>query len=364
MSILGGNDILFLLGAGASKEAGLLTAEDMIRDLETKVTGRGRKWPKYRDLYFCVKSALLYADGVQGRFDNPGSFNIERLVNAMRELEQNEEHPVYPFVASWNMKLQEYGGVRFEHIREFRRLILSELVRKWVHLRRRNAADYYKGIVAFQGEWGAPLHVFSLNYDLCLERACDTEDCRLERGFLSDDEGRTWEWRRFEDEDLTQSQIYLFKMHGSLDWTRNDLQQLTFDDDPEDPDDVDTIDLIFGTNYKLSYRDPYLYYIYSFRRYALEAKLLICVGYGFQDPHVNEILCQALRQDTTKQVLAVTFSSSDDGEAAEQAQIADILGVPKARVSVQCNGAQSFFLETLKKDLVQTLGPKRRADPF
>jgi hypothetical protein len=53
---------------------------------------------------------------------------------------------------------------------------------------------------------------------------------------------------------------------------------------------VDDGQIIFGPKYKLQYVDPFLFLVYQLRRLSLEAKLILVVGYGFADEHINGIL--------------------------------------------------------------------------
>ena len=73
--------------------------------------------------------------------------------------------------------------------------------------------------------------------------------------------------------------------------------KVTYSDSPTTIDDDDTA-LIFGTSYKLQYVDPFLFLAYELRRWSLDAaRLIVCVGYGFNDDHINGILQQSLRQN-------------------------------------------------------------------
>jgi SIR2-like domain len=79
---------------------------------------------------------------------------------------------------------------------------------------------------------------------------------------------------------------------------------------------VDDGQIIFGIPYKLQYVDPFLYLMYQLRRLCLEAKLLLVVGYGFGDEHINGISRQALRGSADKRLIAVTWFGEirDEGE--------------------------------------------------
>ena len=72
--------------------------------------------------------------------------------------------------------------------------------------------------------------------------------------------------------------------------------------------DSDQMEVIFGRDFKLEAADPYLFYAYQFRRFSLRAKLIVVIGYGFADMHINKMLTQALRGDESLRLLLVTTS--------------------------------------------------------
>jgi len=92
-------DIIFLLGAGASAEAGIPVSSQMIRKVEELLVSRN-DWKGFGSLYNHVKSAIHFSAGLKGHFRDDVPFNIETLVNTLYELERNEEHPLYPFIAA------------------------------------------------------------------------------------------------------------------------------------------------------------------------------------------------------------------------------------------------------------------------
>jgi hypothetical protein len=81
---------------------------------------------------------------------------------------------------------------------------------------------------------------------------------------------------------------------------------------------TDDAALIFGTTYKLQYVDPFLFLVYQLRRLSLDARLLIVVGYGFGDEHINGILAQALRSSTEKRIIAVNWIGDKAAPETEQ----------------------------------------------
>jgi hypothetical protein len=177
------DDIIVLLGAGASIQAGIPHSAKMIEEVE-ELVGRNGEWSDFHDLYNYVRSAIYYADGIKGKTGNDVLYNIERLVNALDELAKRDAHPLYPFVGAWNPKLLEVAGASFANVQHLKDKIVRILRDEWIQIERYEAAKYYEGLISFQREYQHPLRIFSLNYDLCVEQACKNSLHALpERGF-------------------------------------------------------------------------------------------------------------------------------------------------------------------------------------
>jgi hypothetical protein len=293
-------DIIILLGAGASADAGIPTSRSMVNTLENLIN-TDEKWREFKQLFFYMKSSILYVDGISGKFSEYA--DIERLVNTLSELEKKDNCIIYPFIGSWNPKLLEIASYNFDIIKIFKNKIVDQL-KNWVTLRDYKKAKYYSKIFDFQEQYNYPLRVFSLNYDLCLEKNNQKEKS-LERGFHP--ETKTWDATRFYPT-TEEANIYLYKLHGSLDWERDEEKGgivREVDNIPDKPS------LIFGTDYKLQYTDPYLYHAYEFRTHSLEAKIILIIGYGFNDEHINGILKQALNYDHQKRLFVVDEKGPD-----------------------------------------------------
>jgi hypothetical protein len=347
--------IVVLLGAGCSKEAGIPTSMDMITEIEELIEDRdlfgdeNLRWCKYKPLYNYIKSSIFYAEGIKGDFGNNVNYNIERLVNTLAEIEKKEDHIIYPFIGNWNIKLIEMAGYNFDKVKELKEKIVEKL-KEWVTLKNYSASQYYSKLFEFQDEYTFPLKVFTLNYDLCIEKNANGQ--KLERGF---DEERKWDWRRFEEYDNMPVDIYLYKMHGSIDWERDKNDKLTFSDEISR---VASPNLIFGTSYKLQYIDPYLFFAYEFRRYSLEAQLIITIGYGFGDEHINGILGQALNSDTQRKILSLIYKPGAKDQE-EKDRIKDILKIKSTeQIEVKNMGAKQFMETELKIEKLRTLLPQ------
>lgn len=363
------DEIVLLLGAGASVTAQIPASQGMIIEIEKLLDSA---WSQYKSLYFFVKSAIQFADGIHGRFDTD-SFNVEKLVETLDDLRRGDEHPLYPFVGAWVPKLYEVAGSDLRKVTAFRDEIVRRLRDDWIQLKYKEHARYYSHIGRFQKELQEPLRLFTLNYDLCVETALaefvDGGPVAIERGF---DEAKKWDWRRFEHGRADEPpQIYLYKLHGSIDWTRDDNDNLTYVDavsqiNPE------ALAIIFGTPAKLQAVDPFLFFAYELRKWTLEeARLIVTIGYGFADDHINGILRQSLKSDPERRLLAVTWISDDaQGKAntrQRQIEIARKIGILKddqgerpvepEQIVVWGCGAEEFLSRRLTVPELGTLFP-------
>lgn len=310
-------DIIFLLGAGASVESKIPMSAQMIKEVE-ELLKMHEDWKRHLDLYHHVKSGIFFSAGLKGLFNSDVPFNIETLVSALYELERNEEHPLYPFIASWNSRFVALAGDKFCNIRALRRRILGVL-KRWMCPADPSLADYYSGLKTVQRDLNYPLRVFSLNYDMCVERL-SANDFRVETGFEGHGSRFAWDFQRFEDvEDgaKTPAEIYLYKLHGSINWMRDPATKNLFSHEQIESVDAERLEVIFGRDFKLEAADPYLFYAYEFRKYTLTAKLIVSIGYGFMDSHINKMITQGLRTDPSHRVLVVqNFKEEKDSAEA------------------------------------------------
>ena len=331
------NEIILLLGAGASVEADIPDSNDMVRKIESAVSGESSYWSCFKDLYRYIRSSVFYADGLDGVFGDAVPFNIERLVNVLDELRKKERHTLYPFVGAWNPKLVDVAGAEFEHVHKFRDAIINVLRSQWVTLPKREKAEYYKGLLRFQKEYGYPLRVFSLNYDLCVEETCGLENVR--RGFFD----RKWDWRLFDETTDDPLPLLLYKLHGSTDWYFTEDGSVTYSDSTSNITNEE-IALIFGTSYKLQYVDPFLFLAYELRRWTLDtARVIVCIGYGFNDDHINGILQQSLRQNRERKLLAVVGPGHTATAIDKEQSISKLLKAENDQVKAQVCGAKEFL---------------------
>lgn len=184
--------------------------------------------------------------------------------------------------------------------------------------------------------------LFTTNYDLVIERALDelgypyidgfsgTVDRRLNLAYYGLDFHRV---ETTSQQVLTRadSALYLHKIHGSLNWravtereATTGVESLEVRQAPEDEaTDADRV-LIYPTTAK---EGDTLAYPYSDLMRLLgdavqqDDTAIICVGYGFADPHINRILLRSLAMNPALHVLVV-----DPLAVLEQAEMNTAVG--------------------------------------
>lgn len=287
------NSVVFLLGAGCSADAGIPMSSTMLQRIEEKLIG-DEGWKKFSKLYYYVKNTIEYGDKIG---ENNKDINIERLLVVLNSLVENKKAQLYPFTMGYTNDLIEYSGVGFENVKELINQITKELP-GWVTVGAYEAASYYKAFTKFQQELTFSIRIFSLNYDLCIERNIDKT--KLERGFS---ESHIWDGRRFNSSDNEETKsIYLYKMHGSIDWERKSEGGTLHESQQQNIKP----DLIFGTDLKMQAIDPYLFYLYEFRQHIMSSNIIVIIGYSYNDNHINGLIKQALKDNKTRKLLNVS----------------------------------------------------------
>jgi hypothetical protein len=290
---LGDKAVLFLIGAGCSYEAGIPMSSTMIERIESKISDKSSGWSDYRELYFYVKHTIEYGTKLGGILQD---FNIESLLVTLHHLSEHRKSILYPFISGYSNDLVEYAGRNFRKISDLIKRIEDELP-KWITKSDYKPADYYAGFASFQKEYNYPVRVFTLNYDLCVEKLIDNN--KLETGFS---DGDPWDGTRFThtSDDELEAPIYLYKLHGSIDWERTKTGLIRSQQQGITPE------IVFGTDVKMQAVDPYLFYLYEFRKYALLSKIIVIIGYSFSDTHINDLIKQALEADNTRKLLVIS----------------------------------------------------------
>lgn len=321
-------EYVFLLGAGASVGCGLPTTNEMTTRL-IKAVDDPADPALFRTLCL-VLGGIQFLRGQQGVIPN-ASFNVEEVAETLEALRLRRTSNLSPFVGAWNELLCLYDGSgnrSRDCLGELNKL-LREKIAEWLITPEPDKIKYFDKLKEFVGDT-SPVEVFTLNYDGCVEAALKGANSRFTCGF--DQNG--WNSALFANSEL---EVCLYKLHGSLDWYRDEEDQAIYSllTPPEgrvpaaDPPPL----LIFGTTNKLWPTDPFLFLSHTFSERTKAANVFIIIGYGFGDDYVNQILLQGLSQDSRKRLLIV-------GKDSNSAENTFRRSMPQAENFLQANRVQ------------------------
>lgn len=296
--------LVVLLGAGASKNAGLPLATELTTHLRDDLAGRGDR--RLVEALGLILGGLAFRSGIQG-LSTTFTHDIEAVLRIAQQLSKRNEQPLAPFVGSWHPALEQLApngeGVVFESLVATAYEVLREKLQipaeptKYKYL-----ADVWELSRAFNSDEPPP--VFTLNYDLLLESALAHKGQAFTTGFSDG----IWDHHEFGKAGC----LRLYKLHGSLGWVRDNDTSLLYDKEKallrddvsfESPDTPD--ELIFGTDNKLKAVNPYLWMFYAFDELVSNCDFIVTIGYGFGDEHINQIVSQGLARDESKRLLVV-----------------------------------------------------------
>jgi len=357
------DSLIFLLGAGASVDAGIKHAKDMTVDIEEKIRSDA-DFKDFFDLYNYLKSSIVYQRGLEGAFDDQTA-TIEELLDVLSEINQKHKNKLYPFIGGWNIHLLKVAGDEFDKVSNLNKQIRDQLF-QWINISNYDSGRYFCGFKDLVSDIGSAVRVFTLNYDICVEKALTEGDFQIELGFNGD---RQWEASKFDANENSDVELYLYKLHGSIDWIRDPDNSgvLTVCDNPQrNPE------LIFGTADKLSSIDPYLFYVHELRKYSLNEALrfIVVIGYSFSDGYINGLISQAITRSEYLKVLVVSpiFEANKDLVEARieqgRCRISDRLSLTKDRIVYENMTAKDFFENNMKLSYFTEKSGAGDEDPF
>lgn len=287
----------FILGAGASREAGL----PMSGELVSHVLDYARRCEEgWQPLSLAIRWAHRQ---MMRQVDHPWDANIELLFNI---LEMASVQPHMPEAAvfrqmhrparrAWrNYESLMIGGAAIPINGELPENVFAEVCKQlrnglagWLTLKEPSNAAYVVPLLEFCQR--ADSSIISLNYDNVVESASDLSGISVDDGL-----GQWTSKRRLS---FSPGAVRLIKLHGSLNWFEKDerldggskrrptVVRGEFSGQP-----LTQRVLIFGGTNKMTFRAPFPDLYAETRRIVMEADAVCVVGYSGMDPHVNQIL--------------------------------------------------------------------------
>jgi hypothetical protein len=335
-----------LLGAGASKDAGLPTSTEMVDKLLQyfQSSSEPKGTPQRQQLFEFVVHGLRQQ--AAGRRD-PVAVDVETVFDAIENLEARSRLPIAPFVSAWHPLVVEaertasaanqVGGPTY-HLADLMRGAIREESKPDTHRRSRAASEnfvrallgldedastafkqlaeevlralvsvlrlasgkdveYLKPLVDLYRRQGG-LHIATLNYDLTVETLGRSSNALVDTGMSK--------WPEQQALSFAPDSIKLYKLHGSISWERIPKDRigarglLSFDrikqmESGAEPTVLPSV--IFGAGNKLVAGGPYLELLRSFEAALLSCRVLLVAGYSFRDDHVNAVITKWMNND-------------------------------------------------------------------
>jgi hypothetical protein len=278
-------ELIFFLGAGASVRAGISGVQLMVNKFLEKIK------KEYRDSYFEIVDNILTILSEWKMDRKEVVVDIELMLETIERLE-NREFDVMPLFYNQKKELLK----RFENLEEsipklfiiLKAFIKSETSRSDIQ------TDYLKGLLKFMITF-RPLHVFSTNYDICIERFCVRNNKTFFDGFFNSN----WDPGRFTDMDFSRD-LFLYKVHGSVTWLRDKRGQYSRNEivinEAEQPlrnivTEEKEVALISYPGRKLEYFEPIFDLIVELKNRLnnFNLKYIFVIGYSLRDDHIRRL---------------------------------------------------------------------------
>jgi hypothetical protein len=305
-----------LLGAGASIDAGLPSANQLTDLIIQRFTGDARGLLQF------IRRSMEGHRAITSRGLSDGSLDSESFFNTVSDLANRNNLEISPFVSAWHPALSQLrdereqrqkateGAVRrlfdeqqsYRTIRDLARLIANEVeipegilynMKQAVieNIEMVTSVAYLAPLCRYADRHGQ-LTVATLNYDICIEKCCRDEGIEYSDGI-----GREWT----SELKFNESAVQLIKLHGSASWDGQmgaPLRTAT-----EATGRLPTV--LFGGRNKLTAEWPYFDLFIHWRKALEVCTVLLVIGYSFRDDHVDATLRRWLAGNERRRIIIV-----------------------------------------------------------
>lgn len=359
--------LVVLLGAGASKQAGVPTAIDMARAMIDRCASSEFQRPL---------RAIIGALQMQ-QADGRREVDIEQIMNASALLADRHLLEFAPFVGAWHPIIDEIERKSFSRaqavsiarramrkvrgttrsgfsadraaterqVRDAIEVALSSFARhvdqrpdgtlfgqlsahltglliNIATLKDASRLSYFDPLLEL-GRYRATT-IATLNYDNTIELRAKSLGIECHTGIQ--------EWAKSGVIPASRKGIQLLKLHGSVDWrwvspteTPKPLfNDRTITDDTNSNSEYDEffeikdlgkqLAVLFGGRNKLTAEGPFLDLLVRFRSDLAPSTSLVTIGYSFRDLHINQLILRWLRQSRHKRLFIIDAPGTKRGE--------------------------------------------------
>lgn len=152
------------------------------------------------------------------------------------------------------------------------------------------------------------INIVTTNYDRLAEYACEQEKLHHYTGFTHG----FFRQLAPPDEITIGRKVNIWKVHGSLDWFKSPLEDIVALSNIDGiPDNYEPQIVTPGTEkYHRTHQEPYRSIINNADQAITAAGSYLCIGYGFNDEHIQpKLITKCVRQNTP--ITIITYALSD-----------------------------------------------------
>lgn len=203
------------------------------------------------------------------------------------------------------------------------------------------------------------VQLYTTNYDKLFEQAAQNIGATIIDGF-SFTLPRRFSGNNFEkdivyrertrvknEESFVPNVFQLYKLHGSIDWEKDEKGSIIQNEHTEKP----CIIYPASDKYESSYEQPYFEMMAHFQQtLRKEGTLLIVVGFGFKDKHIQNVIKEAVTQNPNFHLLIVCY---EKGKGITKELLPDFLKQDEIEEKIKVIYNNVSILHSTFKDFIE-----------
>ncbi|MCH7561257.1 MAG: SIR2 family protein [Thaumarchaeota archaeon] len=300
---------IFLFGAGASRDAGIPTIQELTSEFVNDPIG-ATGIPLTANTN-TTKEDITILSKVAEKFRNAN--DIEVIMSLILRLEDKKEK-----------ELLEGKFPELKDLDESRLSLIKDLIQSYIRKKCEDIKDveYLWPLEGMSNN--QKLNIFTLNYDATIEIFCEKKGIKYTDGFEPD-----WNPERFDDKNMN---LNLFKLHGSLYWFRTKsnktikvpMKGLQASRIKYLTDEEVSEMMIYPTLEKNKQLGVYSWLSQKFKDMLNQSDVCVIMGYSFRDSDIKESIIESLSSNPNLWLVIANPHASDykdkifDGEVASR----------------------------------------------
>lgn len=285
--------IVLFLGAGASVPFGKPTTKQLLERLapeDSKIRYSFRnsllKCPQFLDIEYVLSAATQIRDFL---YNSLGGAYFKYLSESQNALHTTRDPSASPI--NFHTTLPEWDGI----VRSLEDDVFNNY--RWDGNFDDDLEKIYDPLFDFIKQYSDELIICTTNYDKAIENYCERKRYACVDGFQEILGAHRWVKGQFYYPAKTEGRtyVYLYKLHGSLDWKENrrgDIIKTHEEGRPGDPTYRGNL-LIYPTlDPKPVESDPFTTIINEFMKRIKDADICIVIGFSFRDKYLSDLLIE------------------------------------------------------------------------